>query len=135
MNQFTIKEDPSMIKILASGRNQKELLIGFSEGLMTYLYGESTNISRYDIKSELKAEGKDFPDLAGAWLARLLELSQNQSIIYNEFIFKKNTENELIAIIYGRQAKAIKKLKANAKNKIEIIKNKDGFTGTAEFSY
>lgn len=132
--KFKFLDHPADLKIQAFGQDLPELFNNAALAMMTFLYSEkAVKDKNSKAKEKIKLAAKDLKALLVDWLSELLYLSDSNDFCYNNFDFKKLTEQQLVATVYGKKARAIKDIKAVTYHDLEINQTKDGILATILF--
>ena len=125
--KFIFLDHPSDLKIQVFGKNQKELLVNAALAMMTFLYPKNVDIVNHETYANIRLKSLDTKSLLVDWLSELLYLSDTKNVCYNDFCFDKLSDEEIIAVAYGRRVKTREEIKAVTYDGLEIKQVEDGF--------
>ena len=134
MLKYKFLSHPADLKMRVWGKNQKELFINASRGMMAFLYSNCSKagpLLKKPAKINLKAA--DIKALTVDWLSELLYLSDAKNICFDRFNFKKITAREIQAEVFGCPAKAQRDIKAVTYHGLEIKQTKSGWQAVILF--
>lgn len=104
MKKYEILEHISDLKIKAFGKTKEELfenaMLGMFEGA---LYQSESKTK--GIKEKIKIKSIDLASLLVDFLSEILYLVETKKLVFQKVEFKKFTENEIEAILSGKELK------------------------------
>ena len=126
MKRYKILEHKADLKIKVKGSSEEELflnaLLAMEEGLRP-----GTKETKEEIKREIKIKSIDLPALLVDFLNEALYLIQVHKEIYNNVKFKKITDTELEAELFGQKLERFgEDIKAVTYHGLDIHQRKDG---------
>lgn len=133
MPRFKFLEHPEDIQFQAFGQDQKELFINSALALMTYLYPKYVDFKEHEAKTHINLKAEDSKSLLVDWLEKLIELTDEGDICYNEFHFKKINNREIEATIYGRRIRQRQHVKQVKYHNSKLEEKLGGFEAYISF--
>jgi len=143
MLKYKILEHTADLKVKVFGSDLEQLFANAGLAMMEFMYGKDI---RYplpprlrragkisDIREKISIQSKDVESLLVDWLSELLYLTDTNNLAYTKFDFKKLTETELKAEVFGQQAQAKEDIKAVTYHQLEVRKTKEGWEAIIVF--
>lgn len=130
--KYKILEHTADLKIQANGSDLAELFSNMALGMMTYKYQGTSNKVQIT-KENVRLKAQDVESLLVDWLSELLYLSDTNNLAYTKFDFKKISETELEAKVYGFKAEAKDDIKAVTYHQLEVKKTDEGWQAIVIF--
>ena len=126
MKKFELLEHRADLKIKVKGSSKEELflnaLLGMEEGLRP-----ETKETKEEIKREIRIKSIDLPALLIDFLSEVLYLIQVNKEIYNNIEFKKFTDTEIEAELFGQKAERFgEDIKAVTYHQLDVCQTKGG---------
>jgi len=126
MKKFEILEHVSDLKIRAFGRTKEELFLNMLFGMSENLKPETKDGEK--TKREIKIKSNELSTLLVDFLSEVLYLSQVNKEAYFEINFKKFSETEIEAELFGQKVERFNEdIKAVTYHKLELKQKEDGF--------
>ena len=133
MPRFTFLDHHEDIIFNSFGQDQKELFINSALALMTYLYPKHVNFIDHEAKTKINIVAEDSKTLLVDWLEKLIELTDEGDLCYNEFQIKKINNKEIEATIYGRRVRQKQKIKQIKYDNLKLEEKFGGFEAQVSF--
>ena len=140
MKKYEILEHPTDLKIRAFGKKKEGLFLNMLGGMFHGARAEILTTPRPSLKrrgirtKKINIKSVDEQSLLVDFLNEVLTLSDINNEAYFEVKFKKLTETELAAEIFGQPIKKLGlEIKAVTYHGLEIEKNNDGWEATVLF--
>ena len=123
-NKFEILEHKADLKIKAFGKDKKELFLNMLLGMTAALRPE---LKAQNVKRKIKIISIDLPTLLVDFLSEVLYQTQVNKEVYNNVKFKKFTDFEIEAEIFGQKVVRFgEDIKAVTYHNLEVKQKKDG---------
>lgn len=123
--KFEILEHKADLKIRALGKTKEELFLNMLLGMNSALRAQIQD-SRFEIR-EIQVKSPDLPALLVDFLSEALYQIQVNKEIYNDIKFKKFTDTEIEAEIFGQKVERFgEDIKAATYHNLEVKQKKDG---------
>lgn len=133
MPRFKFLEHPEDVVFQAFGQDQKELFINSALALMTYLYPKYVDFRQHEAKTKINIKAEDSKTLLVDWLEKLIELTNEGDVCYNEFQFKKINNQEIEATVYGRRLRQKQHIKQVKYQNSKLEEKFGGFEAQVSF--
>jgi len=126
MKEFEILEHKADLKIRVFGKTKEELFENAMIGMFESAKYEST---KQPITKQIttKIKSVDLPSLLVDFLSEVLYLVETEKLVFEKAEFKKFTENEIEAILFGRPLKRMGvHIKGVTYHDLDIHREKNG---------
>jgi SHS2 domain-containing protein len=104
MKKFEILEHTADLKIKVFGKTKEELFENAMVGMFEAAKYEK-EIKSQKSKVKIKVKSIDLPSLLVDFLSEVLYLVETEKLVFEKVEFKKFTENEIEAILFGKPLK------------------------------
>ena len=142
MRKYSVLKHTADYKIRAFGKDLPELFSNAAAAMTEFLYKnaklktqpfDSTQGRSAKDKRIIKIKSRDLKALLVDWLSELLYLSDANNLAYLKFNFKRLTETELAAEVFGFSAEPKDDIKAVTYHGLEIKEVKGGWEAVVLF--
>lgn len=133
MEKFKFLDHPHDLRVKIFGQNEEELLKNAVLAMMTFLYPKQIDFHDHEIREKINIKENNFQSLFFDFLEKILELSDEKDICFNDLIFKKVGQNEIIAVARGRRVKAKNEIKKIFDHNLKINKEDAGLVAEIVF--
>lgn len=133
MPRFKFLEHPEDVVFQTFGQDQKELFINSALALMTYLYPKYVNFKEHEARAKINITAEDSKALLVDWLEKLIELTDEGDVCYNEFQFKKINNQEIEVTVYGRRIRQKQHIKQIKYQDLKLEEKFGGFEAQVSF--
>jgi SHS2 domain-containing protein len=126
MKKFEILEHTADLKIKVFGKTKEELFENAMVGMFEAAKYEK-EIKNQKSKVKIKIKSIDLPSLLVDFLSEVLYLVETEKLVFEKVEFKKFTENEIEAILFGKPLKRMGvHIKGVTYHDLEVRAKKDG---------
>jgi SHS2 domain-containing protein len=126
MKKFEILEHRADLKIRVFGRTKEELFENAMVGMFEAAKYEK-EIKSQKSKVKIKIKSIDLPSLLVDFLSEVLYLAETKKLVFEKVEFRKFTENEIEANLFGKPLKRMGvHIKGVTYHDLDIHQEKDG---------